>query len=103
MKTYYKSLSSHIIVEVKDSSAHMGTVVHDPSGEYVVGKEYEFFPFSEKAIWKECSIRDIPYVVHLKDVSNLIQSQQFFDWFNSNTPRNAIEIFTFLKENLVAK
>jgi hypothetical protein len=103
MKTYYKSLSSKTIVEVKDSSARMGTVVYDPMGEYTIGKEYEFFPFSEKAIWAECFVQDVPYVVKLIDVSNLIQSQKFLDWFSSGEDIRPEDVFTFLKENLDAK
>jgi hypothetical protein len=77
--------------------------VYDPRGEYTIGKEYEFMPFSEKAIWTECSISDIPYTVKLIDVSNLIQSQKFLDWFSSGEDIRPEDVFTFLKENLDAK
>jgi hypothetical protein len=100
MKSYYKSSMSGTVVEAVGSS--LGVVLHCPGGDYVVGREYEFIPFSERAIWKECSIQGIPYVVHLKDVSNLIQSQKFLDWFNSDTPHTPEETFIFLKEMLVS-
>jgi len=103
MKTYYKSFFSKTIVEVKDSSARMGTVVYDLSGEYVVGREYEFLPFSEKAIWTECSVQDIPCSVSLIKVSNLIQSQEFLDWFDSDACRNSGETFIFLRKMLDAE
>jgi hypothetical protein len=102
MKTYYKSILTGAIIEALSDTR--GRVVKKGDNTFFEeGDEYDFYPLSSDVMWKPCPVQDIPFVVHLKDVSNLIQSQRFLDWFNSDTPHTPEETFIFLKENLDAK
>ena len=116
MKTYYKSTVTGVIVEALSETK--GRIVRSNNSDYVEGREYDFNPFAASKqygwMWKECSIQDIPCVVNLKDVLELLHKQKFADWYGDggnfdsyirgklNCPLRD-QIFTELKEMLDAK